>query len=508
MYQRLNRYINQLRYDDKEFVFMTEQKFDLIVIGAGPGGYTAAIRAAQLGMSVAVVEKRFTLGGVCLNEGCIPSKALLESSRLFAQASDKFELHGISIHPPVLNLDRMMQRKTEVVKKLTDGIEYLFKKYGITRFFGTASLAGQSIEKLYRVIILLNDPSIATAESPSKSNSPTSLFTIHGTKILLATGSEPVEPPGIFFDGNVVVSAREALLFDKIPEHLVVLGGSYIGLEMASLWKRLGAQVTVVEMQPQILSGMDRQVSEVLYRALRKQGIHFRLNSRLRVADISDKRAIVRITCNTDIEEIDCDRLLIAVGRRPFIQEAGITDSGILQDVNGRVIVDSDYQTSLSGVYAVGDLIPGPMLAHKASDEAVTCVERIAGIASAVNYNCIPGIVYTFPEAAYLGKSEEELRESSVSYKTGRYNFSANGRARCMEETEGFVKILVDQETDKILGVHIVCSHASDLIAETAVVMNLGATVRDISSTSHPHPTLSEALKEAALDVYKEAINI
>jgi len=487
---------------------MPEQKFDLIVIGAGPGGYTAAIRAAQLGMSVAVVEKRFTLGGVCLNEGCIPSKALIESSKLFAQASDKLELHGISISPPVLNLDKMMQRKKGVVKKLTDGIEYLFKKYSIIRFCGTASLSGQNIENLHRVVILLNDSKSFESEQPSTSNIPTSIFTIYGTKILLATGSEPAEPPGIFFDGNVVVSAREALLFNKIPKHLVVLGGSYIGLEIASLWKRLGSQVTVVEMQPQILSGMDRQVSEVLYRALRKQGIHFRLNSRLNMSDLSDKRAIVRVTCNADIEEIDCDRLLLAIGRRPFFQETGINDSGILLDVNGRVIIDSDYQTSLSGVYAVGDLIPGPMLAHKASDEAVTCIERMAGRASAVNYNCIPGIIYTYPEAAYLGKSEEQLRESLVSYKVGRYNFSANGRALCMGETQGFVKILADQETDRVLGVHIVCSHASDLIAEAAVVMNLGTTVRDISSTVHPHPTLSEALKEAALDVHKETINI
>ncbi len=486
---------------------MSEQKFDLIVIGAGPGGYTAAIRAAQLGMSVAVVEKRFTLGGVCLNEGCIPSKALLESSRLFSKATDKFELHGISISPPILNLAKMMQRKEGVVKKLTDGIEYLFKKYGIIRFYGTARLSGQNIEKLHRVVILLNDSNSTFSEPPGNSNTPTSLFIIQGTKILLATGSDPVEPPGIVLDGNVVVSAREALLFDKLPEHLVVLGGSYIGLEMASLWRRLGAQVTVVEMQPQILSCMDRQVSEVLYRALRKQGIHFRLNSRLSLVDHSGKKAVVRITCNADVEEIDCDRLLIAIGRRPFIEETGINDSGILLDANGRIIVDCDYQTSLSGIYAVGDIIPGPMLAHKASDEAVTCIERIAGRTSAVNYNCIPGIVYTFPEAASLGNSEEQLRESAISYNVGKYNFSANGRARCMEETEGFVKILADKENDRILGVHIVCSHASDLISEVAVVMNFGATVRDLSSTSHPHPTLSEAIKEAALDVHNEAIH-
>jgi dihydrolipoamide dehydrogenase len=482
--------------------------FDLIVIGAGPGGYVAAIRAAQLGMKVAVVEKRDTLGGVCLNEGCIPSKALLDSSELFAQARDKFSQHGIGISPPLLDLATMMRRKDDVVRKLTDGISYLFKKNEISHYKGSAVLKGVNGEGLQQISVkTVWQLTLPDGSSQPMHDEEAGIVHLCGKRVLLATGGVAVGLPGIPFDGQVVVSAREALSFDRIPEHLVVAGGGYIGLEMGSVWRRLGAQVTVMEMLPQILPNMDRQVADTLYRSLRKQGIQFKLSTRITAVRRLGAKAIVQFNPGTGSEEIDCDRVLVAVGRRPVTSGFGLEDSGIVLDEKGRVVVDVNYQTSVPGIYAVGDLVSGPMLAHKASEEGVVCVERMEGQHSAVEYEIIPGICYTWPEAASVGQTEEQVKADGTPYKVGKFNFAALGRARCMDETEGFVKILAHAEDDRVLGIHVVGPRASDLIAEAVAVMSFGGTARDIALTCHAHPTLSEAFREAALDVHKEAIH-
>lgn len=471
---------------------MSEQ-FDLVVIGAGPGGYVAAIRATQLGMKVAVVEKRATLGGVCLNEGCIPSKALLDSSEHFALARDKFGLHGIEINPPRLNLSAMMARKDDVVKKLTDGVAYLFKKNKIALFNGVASLKGQDKEGMH---LLAVEPGGAEAA-----------LEVRAGKVLLATGSEPIPLPGIPFDGELVVSAREALCFEEVPEHLIVAGGGYIGLELGSVWRRLGARVTVMEALPGIVPSSDRQVADYLQRALKKQGIEFRLNTRVTALHKVGHKGIVQFGSGSDSSELDCDRLLVAIGRRPLLAGLGFDALGGKLLDNGRIAVDDNYQTSLSGVYAIGDLIPGPMLAHKASEEGVVCVERMAGMAAVVEYEYLPGVVYTWPEGASVGRTEEQLKEADIPYKAGKFNFLGNGRARAMDETEGFVKVLAHAETDRLLGIHIVGPRASDMIAEAVTAMGFMGTSRDMGMLFHAHPTLSEALKEAALDVHKEAIH-
>ena len=484
-------------------------RYDLIVIGAGPGGYVAAIRGAQLGMKVAVIEKRATLGGVCLNEGCIPSKALLDSSELFALSRDRFALHGISIESPQLDLATMQRRKDDVVKRLTDGIAYLFKKNGITLVSGSAVLKGLDEDALQKVTVKtvwqLPLPGGGSQADVTDGGGVTQL---RGKRILLATGSEAVALPAAPFDGQVVVSAREALSFETVPEHLIIAGGGYIGLEIGSFWRRLGAQVTIMEMLPRILPNMDQQVADTLYRSLRKQGIQFKLGTRITGVRRIGAKGIVQYNDGSGSEEIDCDRILVAVGRKALTTGLDLEGVGIALDEKGRLVVDEDYQTSLAGVYAVGDLIAGPMLAHKASEEGVVCVERMAGQHSMVEYDYIPGVCYTWPESACVGQSEEQLKESGIAYNTGRFNFSALGRARCMDETEGFVKILAHVETDRILGVHIIGPRASDLIAEAVTVMSFGGTARDIALTCHAHPTLSEALKEAALDVHKEALHV
>ncbi len=487
---------------------MSETKFDLIIIGAGPGGYVAAIRASRLGMKVAVVDKRAASGGVCLNEGCIPSKALLDSSELFAMARDKFALHGIDVDPPRLNLDTMMLRKDDVVKKLTDGIAYLLKKNEIERIHGSALLKGVNAAGQHQVEV---SPAVSPPESSGQQAllepAPHSTVILTASKVLLATGSEASALPGIPFDGHVVVTAREALSFGQVPEHLIVAGGGFIGLELGSVWRRLGAQVTVMEMLPQILPNMDRQVADTLYRSLRKQGIQFKLGTRITGVRRIGAKAIVLFNPGTGSEEVDCDKVLVAVGRRPSTEGLGLEESGVTLDDAGRVVVDDSYQTSLPGVFAIGDLVAGPMLAHKASEEGVACVERMAGMPSKVEYEYIPGAVYTWPEASGVGSTEEQLKEAGIPYRSGRFNFAALGRARCMDETEGFVKILAHQESDRVLGVHIVGPRASDLIAEAAAVMSFGGTARDIALICHAHPTLPEAIREAALDVHKEAIH-
>lgn len=473
---------------------MSETTYDLIVIGAGPGGYVAAIRATQLGMKVAVVEKRATLGGVCLNEGCIPSKALLDSSELFAVARDKFALHGITIDPPRLDLAAMMLRKDGVVKKLTDGIAYLFKKNNIQRIHGTATLTGNNQEGLHQVEVV---PAAAELEK----------LTLTAPKVLLATGSQAAGLSGITFDSQVVVSALEALSFEKLPEHLIVAGGGYIGLELGSVWRRLGANVTVFEMLPQILPNMDRQVADALYRSLRKQGIQFKLGTKINNVRRIGAKAIVEFNDGTGSEEVDCDKVLVAIGRRPLTAGLGLEELGVRLDWQGRVVIDRDYQSSAPGIYAIGDLVAGPMLAHKASQEGVVCVERMSGQQAVVEYDYIPSVCYTWPEAASVGQTEEQLKGAKVPYRSGRFNFAALGRARCMDESEGFVKILAHLKTDRVLGVHIIGPRASDLIAEAATVMSFGGTARDIALICHAHPTLSEAIREAALDLHKEAIH-
>lgn len=483
--------------------------YDLIVIGAGPGGYVAAIRGAQLGMKVAVVEKRATLGGVCLNEGCIPSKALLDSSELFTLARDRFNLHGIGIDPPRLDLAAMMRRKDDVVKKLTDGVTYLFKKNGVDLFSGIALLKGADAEGMQEVVVKTPwQLSLPEGSSQPLNDKEAGFQLLRGKRVLLATGSEAVALPAVPFDGQVIVSAKEALAFDKLPEHLIVAGGGYIGLEMGSVWRRLGAQVTVIEMLPGILPTMDRQAADTLCRSLRKQGIQFKLGTRITGVRRIGAKAIVQFNDGSGSEEIDCDRVLVAVGRKPLTAGLGLEDLGVICDDKGRVVVDAEYRTSVPGIYAVGDLVAGPMLAHKASEEGVVCIERMADQHSVVEYDYIPGVCYTWPEAACVGQSEEQLKDEAIPYKTGKFNFAALGRARCMDETEGFVKILAHAESDRILGVHIVGPRASDLIAEAVTVMSFGGTARDIALTCHAHPTLSEAMKEAAMDINKEAIHI
>ncbi|MBJ6799638.1 dihydrolipoyl dehydrogenase [Geomonas propionica] len=467
---------------------MSEETFDLIVIGAGPGGYVAAIRGAQLGMKVAVVEKRGSLGGVCLNEGCIPSKALLDSSELYHLAKDRFAVHGIEVQPPTLNLGQMMARKDDVVKKLTDGIAFLFKKNKVVSFLGTASLLS-SENGTHRVEVKGEETKV-----------------ISGKKVILATGSEAVQIPTLPFDGESVVSAREALSFPTVPEHLLVVGGGYIGLELGSVWLRLGAKVTVVELLPRLVAGSDGQVAEALQRSLKKQGMAFMLGAKVAGVAKKDGKLLARVEGEGETQEISCDKVLVAVGRRPLTAGLNLEGVGIAMD-GGRIRVDADYATNVPGIYAIGDLIAGPMLAHKAMEEGAVCVERMHGEPSQVDYGCIPGVCYTWPEAASVGKTEEALKEEGVAYKSGKFSFIANGRAKCMDETEGFVKLLTEAEGGRLLGVHILGPRASDMIAEAVTVMAFGGSGEDIALTMHAHPTLSEAIKEAALDLDKRAIH-
>jgi dihydrolipoamide dehydrogenase len=469
---------------------MAETIYDLIIIGGGPGGYVAAIRAAQLGMTVMVVEKRSALGGVCLNEGCIPSKALLDSSELFAQARDKFADHGIAIDPPRLDLARMMARKDGVVKKLTEGVAFLFKKNGVQLLTGTATLAGRDGELLKIRVSLADGEQV-----------------LIGRRVLLATGSRAAELPVLPFDGSAVVDARGALAFDMVPEHLLVVGAGYIGLELGSVWRRLGARVTVVEMLAEPLPATDGQVATTLVRALKKQGIQFYLGTRVTAVAHGSGGMIVSLEGPGGVLQVECDRVLVAAGRIPNTAGLGLEEAGVSIAANGRIPVDENYMTSASGIYAIGDLVNGPMLAHKASEEGVVCVERLHGEQPVVDYEYLPGIVYTWPEAAGVGRTEEQLKQDGIPYLAGKFSFIANGRARCMDETEGFVKILAHEQNGRVLGVHIVGPRASDLIAEGVTAMTYGATAEDIAMTFHAHPTLAEAIKEAALDAMKRTIH-
>ena len=468
---------------------MSDHDFDLIIIGAGPGGYIGAIRAAQLGMTVACVEKDATLGGTCLNVGCIPSKALLQSSEHYHQAKHDLAAHGVDVDGVSLNLDKMLDRKNKVVKRLTGGIAYLFKKNGVTRLNGFGRIAGA------------NQVIVKDAEGNEQSHS--------AARILIATGSSIVTLPDIDVDEDRIVSSTGALSFPEVPEHLVVIGAGVIGLELGSVWSRLGSKVTVLEYMPKILGMADAEVSKTAQRIFKKQGLDFLLEVRVVGAEIDDDEVTVSYEDRktTEIKDIVCDRLLVCVGRKPFTEGLGLDELGVKRDKRGRILVDENYETNVKGVFAIGDAIPGAMLAHKAEEEGVACVERMNGIAAHINYDAIPDVIYTWPEIAGVGKTEEQLKEAGVDYKKGKFPFAANSRALAVGTTDGFVKILSDARTDTILGAQIIGPHAGDLIAELAVAIEFGASSEDIARSSHAHPTLAEAIKEATLAVDGRSLN-
>ena len=466
--------------------------YDLIIIGSGPGGYVAAVRAVQLGLKTACIEKETRLGGVCLNVGCIPSKALLDSSEYYHLAKDHLAEHGIKTGKLTLDLSAMMARKEQVVEELTGNVRKLLEGNNIEILKGTARLAGEDRVELRQ------DTGSAREKTAQ---------TLQAKSIILATGSAPVQVPGLEFDGKRIVTSTEALEFKTVPKHLGIVGGGYIGLELGSVWLRLGAKVTVVEMLPQIASTMDGQVGRTLDRILRKQGIDIRLNTRVSVAKIQKNNVRVTLENKDKKETLSCDRLLVSVGRRPLTQNLGLEDVGVKTDAKtGHVLVDESYRTNIPTVYAIGDLIPGPMLAHKASAEGIAAVECIAGLPGEVNYDAIPAVVYTWPEVASVGLTEEQVKERNIPYCVGTYPFSGAGRARCMGEKDGFVKLIAHSKTDRILGVHIIGPRAADMIAECVLAVEFGASSEDIARTVHGHPTFAEALQEAAMAVQKCSI--
>jgi dihydrolipoamide dehydrogenase len=472
---------------------MSFENFDLIVMGGGPAGYVAAIRAAQLGMKVACVDKRSTFGGTCLNVGCIPSKALLDSSEKFHAAQTQFQKHGISLGEVRLDLAQMMKRKDAVVRQLVNGIAGLLKKNKVEGISGLGCfLPSEGDQRRVEV---------ETASGKRLLQAP---------KVLIATGSEPASLPFLPFDGKTVLSSTEALELKEVPKHLVVIGGGVIGLEMGSVWMRLGAKVTVVEFQDRICPGVDQQVGKELFKSLQKQGMNFRLATKCKGATQHVNWMVVELeeiaTGNTS--QLECDKILVATGRRPYTAGLGLDRIGLAVDKAGRIEVDAHYQSAVPGVFAVGDVIQGPMLAHKAEEEGVAAVEIMAGQAGHVNYMAIPNVIYTWPELASVGHTEEELQAKGIAYKVGTFPFMANGRAKAMEETDGLVKILSDQKTDRLLGMHVVGPWASDLIAEGTTVIEFGGSAEDIARTCHAHPTLSEVVKEAALAVDKRQIHL
>ena len=469
---------------------MAAQQHDLVVIGAGPGGYVAAIRAAQLGLNTACIEKEKALGGTCLRIGCIPSKALLESSELFRESKESFARHGVRFEKIHLDLDAMQKRKDEVVKANTNGVEFLFKKHKVTRYSGTGRITSPG-----RVVV----------EGPNGTSE------IEAKHILIATGSVSADLKGVELDGDRIGTSTEALAYSEVPARFVVIGAGAIGLELGSVWSRLGAKVFVLEYLDRILPGMDAEVAAEALKIYKKQGLEFALGARVTGARKVVDRAAKTEHCVVEIAgsaPIECDRVLLAVGRKPNTSGLGLDAIDIALDAKGRIPVDEHFQTTRSGVYAIGDVIAGPMLAHKAEDEGVACVEHIATGYGHVNYDAIPNVVYTSPEIASVGKTEEELQQAGVEYRKGTFPFSANGRARALGQTEGRVKILADAKTDRVLGAHIIGPRAGDLIAELTVSIEFGATSEDIARTCHAHPTLAEAVKEAALGVDRRSIHI
>jgi len=468
---------------------MADSPFDLIVIGSGPGGYVAAIRAAQLGMKVACVEKYPILGGTCLNVGCIPSKALLDSSEHFALARHGFAAHGIRSQVE-LDLPTMMARKDQVVKELTSGVAFLFKKNKVERVLGTGRItAPDRVE-------------VEAAEGKR---------TLATKRILIATGSRPAALPGIAYDDRRIVHSTHALTLPEVPKRLLVIGAGAIGLELGSVWSRLGAEVEVLEYMDRIVPGMDAKSGQLLRRSLEKQGLKFQLKTSATAARVEGDQVVVQLKKaepEAEASESRCDVLLVAVGRRPYTDGLGAAEAGVEIDARGRVAVDEHYQTRVPGIYAIGDVIAGPMLAHKAEEEGIAAVERMMGLPGHVEYRCVPNVVYTWPELASVGSTEEEAAAAGIEVAIGTFPFLANGRAKAMGEREGQVKILADAKTDRILGAHILGPRASDLIAELATAMELGASAEDVARSVHAHPTLPEAVKEAALAVAKRAIHI
>ncbi|MEZ6142678.1 MAG: dihydrolipoyl dehydrogenase [Zavarzinella sp.] len=461
--------------------------FDVVVIGGGPGGYVAALRAAQLGMKVACIESRKTYGGTCLNVGCIPSKAMLDSSELYHQAHSKFAQHGIVATGVELDLQRLLERKDKVVKGLTDGIAYLLKKNKVAAIQGTAKL---------------QDPHHVLVTSPSGETS-----TVKATNIILATGSEIAELPFMKFDHQYVVNSTDALSFSEVPKHLIVVGGGYIGLELGSVWARLGSNVTVLEYLPRILPLTDAEIGKMVKQSLEKQGLTFHLGTKVTGSEIVDNQAVIS-TVNGDGNErkFTGDKVLVAVGRRPNSVNLGLEAVGIQIDAkSGRVEIDDHYRTKVPHIYAIGDLVRGPMLAHKAQEEGVAVAELIAGKPAHVNLDTIPSVIYIWPEVASVGPTEEELKSRGTVYKVGKFPFSASGRARCMDESEGLVKVITDAATDRVLAVHIFGPRASDMIAEAVTIVEFKGSAEDIARITHAHPTLSESLAEAARMAYSGA---
>ena len=466
-----------------------ENNFDLVVIGGGPGGYVCAIRAAQLGLKTACVESRGALGGTCLNVGCIPSKSLLNLSENFHKAKKDFNQQGIEIDGIKLNIEKMMSNKNKSIQVLTKGVEFLFKKNKVTYFKGKG--------------VLFSKNDIVVYENDKKRTN------IKAKNIVIATGSEVASLPGIKIDEKNIVSSTGALSFKKVPKKLAVIGGGYIGLEMGSVWSRLGSEVTVIEYLDFITPGMDREISNEFQKILTKQGIKFKLGSK--VESVQNKGNLVSIKYknvkDSKEEIVEVDKVLVSVGRKPYTEGLNLTKVGVKKDVKGRIEVNKKLQTSIGNIYAIGDVIKGPMLAHKAEEEGIAVAEILAGQAGHVNYDVIPGVIYTSPEVATVGKTEEQLNKENISYKIGKFPFLANSRAKVNNETEGFVKILADSKTDKVLGVHIIGPHCGDMIAEMALAMEFGASSEDIARTCHAHPTHTEAIKEAALAVDKRPIH-
>tara|TARA_B100000073_G_scaffold346346_1_gene357531 strand:- start:640 stop:2040 length:1401 start_codon:yes stop_codon:yes gene_type:complete len=465
---------------------MTEE-FQAVVIGGGPGGYVCAIRLAQLGLKTACIESRGSLGGTCLNVGCIPSKSLLNLSEEFHKVKN-LSNKGIEIGAVKLNLDKMMKSKDKAVTVLTKGVEFLFKKNKVTYFKGHGSFKNKN------EILILDD------QNKTK--------VIKSEKIIIATGSDPVSLPEIEIDEKIIVSSTGALKLDKVPKKLVVVGGGYIGLEMGSVWSRLGAEVQVVEFLDHITPGMDKEISFEFMKILKKQGIKFNMQNKVEKIKKNNSGAIVS-TVDKDGKKnnFECDIVLISVGRKPNIEGLNLETVGVNLDDKKRIKTDKTFKTNIENIYAIGDVIEGPMLAHKAEDEGIAVAENIVGQSGHVNYDTIPGVIYTKPEVASVGKTEEQLKELNKNYKVGKFSFMANSRAKAIDDTEGFVKILADEKTDKILGAHIIGPHAGELIAEIGVAMEFGASAEDIARTCHAHPTFSEAIKEAALSVDKRAIH-
>lgn len=460
-----------------------EKTHDLVVLGGGPGGYVAAIRAAQLGLNVACIDENSQFGGTCLRVGCIPSKAMLESSHLYWEAKHGLSQHGVQVGEVKFDLAAMLKRKTEIVNTLTGGINMLLKRAKVTSYVGRGKLTGPG--KLV----------VATKEGEVK---------LAAKHIIIATGSKPASMPSVEVDGSIVGDSTSALSYTEVPKSLVVIGGGYIGLELGSVWNRLGAEVTVLEAMDRVLPGLDEEIGRIAVRTFEQQGIKFKTGAWVESAKAENGKGVVR--CK-GMEPMVVDRVLMSTGRVPNTQNIGLESVGIPTDKRGTIAVDKNFQTNVAGIYAIGDCIPGPMLAHKASEEGIACVEKIVKGFGAVHYDCIPAVVYTHPEIAMVGKTEQQLKADGVDFKKGSCPYGANGRARTLGEPEGRVKILADAKTDRIVGAHAIGTRAGDLIAEVAVAMTFGASAEDLAGCSHAHPTLSEIVMEAALAVHGRAVH-